>query len=167
VQVGETSGMLDFGLSASRFTKRYVVADGVVEQNGILRNDRNRLAYRRQRQVANRLSVKQNAACIGVDQPDQKPDDSRLTAPLPPTTPSVFPAGSAKFTFFRMTRSERVGNADSFEIEPARTADIDAAAADVAAIPRTIARCKWLWFLPKNLEHFPRKAMPCDRLCIA
>ena len=78
VDLREPRGLLDLGVARLPAAVADVVADGVVEQHGVLRDHADRGAQRLLRHVADVLAVDQDAAAGHVVEAEQQPRDRRL-----------------------------------------------------------------------------------------
>ena len=74
----ELRGLLDLRVARVPAAIADVVADGVVEQHGILRHHADRGAQRLLRHVADILTVDRDAAAADVIKAEQQPRDRRL-----------------------------------------------------------------------------------------
>ena len=69
---------LDLGLGRVRLRDPEVFGDGAVEQVGVLGDDGDGLAERRQRDFADVAAADQDAAAVGIEEAQQQPDQGRL-----------------------------------------------------------------------------------------
>ncbi|MCY1518954.1 hypothetical protein D9M68_536900 [compost metagenome] len=75
MDVRQAGGRLDLRVARVRAPVADVVADGVVEQHGVLRHDADRRPQAGLRHVADVLAVDQNRAAVGVVEAEQQARD--------------------------------------------------------------------------------------------